>query len=232
MLERQPKATSLSVSNGIRTHTEQGEYNAEERMDTIGIEPAPYCESMPDGPALSIRRIWEARDGTPVLLRAIEHGDLEIERDLVDRLSSQSRYMRLMSARKPTDDEMVRWTCIDRQREGAVIATIWAGGHERLIGVARYAMNDGESDIAECAIVIDDAWHRQGLGRALLSSLIDLAGRSGIKRMVGTTLSENDAMIGLARSLGFSLFREAGVAFVTNLRLDLDARHSALPDEA
>ncbi|WP_422389458.1 GNAT family N-acetyltransferase [Burkholderia pyrrocinia] len=51
----------------------------------------------------------------------------------------------------------------------------------------RYALNDGETDVVECAIVIDDAWHRQGLGRALLSSLIDLAGRSGMKRMVGTT---------------------------------------------
>ncbi|NTX28024.1 GNAT family N-acetyltransferase [Burkholderia pyrrocinia] len=231
-MTRQPKAMSLSVPNGIQPHAGQRENHAEVRMDTTGIEPAPYREAMPDTPALSIRHIWEARGGTPILLRAIEHSDLEIERDLVDRLSSQSRYMRLMSARKPTEDEMVRWTRIDRRREGAVIATIRAGDRERLIGVARYAMNDGETDVVECAIVIDDAWHRQGLGRALLSSLIDLAERSGMKRVVGTTLSENDAMIGLARSLGFRLSREPGAAFVTNLRLDLDARHSALPGEA
>lgn len=190
-------------------------------MNTIGIERAPYRETMPDAPALSIRRIWEAKDRTPILLRAVEHSDLEIERDLVDRLSSQSRYMRLMSARKPTDDEMIRWTRIDRRREGAVMATIWAAGRERLIGVARYAMNDGETDVVECAIVIDDAWHRQGLGRALLSSLVDLAGRSGMKRMVGTMLSENYAMIGLARSLGFSLSRDAGAAFLMHLSRDL-----------
>ncbi|MEN2469581.1 GNAT family N-acetyltransferase [Burkholderia sp. GS2Y] len=195
-------------------------------MDTIEIEQAPSRDAVPDAPALSIRHIWEARDQTPVLLRAIEHRDLEIERDLVDRLSNQSRYMRLMSARKPTEDEMVRWTRIDRRREGAVIATIRPGGREQLIGVARYAMNDGESDAVECAIVIDDAWQRQGLGRALLSSLIDLARRSGMKCMVGTTLSENDAMTGLARSLGFTLSREPGAAFVTNLRLDLDASHA------
>lgn len=198
-------------------------------METIEIEPAPCREATPDAPALSIRRIWAATDGTPVLLRAIEHSDLEIERDLVDRLSSQSLYMRLMSARKPTEDEMIRWTRIDRRREGAVMATIRTGGRERLIGVARYAMNDGETDVVECAIVIDDAWHRQGLGRALLSSLIDLAERSGMKRMVGTTWSENDAMTGLARSIGFRLSREPGAAFVTNLRLDLGIRHSALP---
>lgn len=142
--------------------------------------------------------------------------------------------MRLMSVRKPTEDEMIRWTRIDRRREGAVIATITHDGRERLIGVAapRYAMDDGETDVVECAIVIDDAWQRQGLGRVLLSSLIDLAGRSGMKRIVGTTLSENVAVIGLARSLGFGLSREPGAAFVTDLTFDLDTRRSEVTSEA
>ncbi|ODQ32603.1 hypothetical protein BGV65_15925 [Burkholderia ubonensis] len=179
-----------------------------------------------------MRRIWKATDGTPVLLRAIEHVDLEIERELVGRLSSHSCYMRLMSARKPTEDEMIRWTRIDRRREGAVVATIGADGHERLIGVARYAMDDGETDVAECAIVIDDLWQRQGLGRELLSSLIDLAGRSGMKRIVGTTLSESAAVLALARSLGFRLSREPGAAFVTDLRLDLDRCRPEVTSEA
>ncbi|MDR0243052.1 MAG: GNAT family N-acetyltransferase [Burkholderia sp.] len=201
-------------------------------MDTIEIERASYRETGPDAPALSIRRIWEATDGAPVLLRAIEHGDLEIERELVGRLSSHSRYMRLMSARKPTEDEMIRWTRIDRRREGAVIATITRDGRERLIGVARYAMDDGETDVAECAIVIDDTWQRQGLGRVLLSSLIDLAHRSGMRQMVCTMLSENDAMKGLARSVGFRLSHQPGAAFVTDLRLDLDTCRSTPASEA
>ncbi|WP_196766855.1 GNAT family N-acetyltransferase [Burkholderia territorii] len=195
-------------------------------MDTIETEQAPNSGTGPDASALGIRRIWAARDRTPVLLRAIEPGDLEIERDLVGRLSSQSCYMRLMSVRKPTEDELVRWTRIDRRREGAVVATIRSDGSDRLIGVARYAADDGETDVVDCAIVIDDAWHRQGLGRVMLSSLIDLAGRSGMKRIVGKTWSENRAMLGLARSLGFRLSREAEIASVTNLRLDLDARDS------
>ncbi|UIY59766.1 GNAT family N-acetyltransferase [Burkholderia cepacia] len=133
---------------------------------------------------------------------------------------------------KPTEDEMIRWTRIDRRREGAVIATITHDGRERLIGMARYTMDDGETDVVECAIVIDDAWQRQGLGRVLLSSLIDLAGRSDMKRIVGTTLSENVAVIGLARSLGFGLSREPGAAFVTDLTFDLDTRRSEVTSEA
>ncbi|MDN7589976.1 GNAT family N-acetyltransferase [Burkholderia seminalis] len=190
-------------------------------------EQAACVTAGQDAPALGVRRIWGAKDGTPILLRAIEPGDLDIERDLVDRLSSRSRYMRLMSARKPTEDELIRWTCIDRRREGAVIATDWAGGRERLIGVARYAMEDEATEVVECAIVIDDQWQRQGLGRVLLSSLIDLARRSGMRQMVGTMLTENSAMKGLARSVGFTLSRQPGRAFVTDLRLDLDTRWGA-----
>lgn len=194
-------------------------------MNVTGIERTSYRSVVPDAPAESIRHVWEAGNGTPVLVRAIECGDLEIERGFVNRLSKQSRYMRLMSGRVPTDDELYRWTHIDRQREGAVIATIWAGGCEQLIGVARYVMGDGEFDVAECAIVIDDAWQRQGLGYALMSSLVDLAGRSGVKRLLGTTLSENGAMIGLARKFGFKLSRDREMAVVTNLLLDLDSQN-------
>ncbi|KWZ35367.1 hypothetical protein WS64_07395 [Burkholderia anthina] len=157
-------------------------------MDTMAPEWAACVTARQDAPAFGVRRVRDARDGTPILLRAIEPDDLDIERELVDRLSSRSRYLRLMSARKPTEDELIRWTRIDRRREGAVIATIRAGGRERLIGVARYAIDDGSTEIVECAIVIDDAWQRQGLGRMLLSSLIDLARRSGMRQMVGTML--------------------------------------------
>ncbi|CAB3788396.1 hypothetical protein LMG28688_02680 [Paraburkholderia caffeinitolerans] len=197
-------------------------------MNATGIDRTSYQGVVPDAPAQSIRHVWEANDGTSVLLRAIECGDLEIERGFVNRLSKQSRYMRLMSGRVPTEGELYRWTHIDRQREGAVIATILADGCEQLIGVARYAMNEDEFDIAECAIVIDDAWHRQGLGYSLMSSLVDLAARSGVKRLLGTMLSENGAMSGLARKLGFKLSRDREMAFVTNLLLDLDTRYHAV----
>jgi RimJ/RimL family protein N-acetyltransferase len=54
-----------------------------------------------------------------------------------------------------------------------------------------------------------------------LIDLIDLARRSGMTRLVGTTLSENAAMIGLGRRLGFRSSRQPGVAYLTELTLDL-----------
>ncbi|WP_179405396.1 GNAT family N-acetyltransferase [Burkholderia guangdongensis] len=196
-------------------------------MDTIAIEGSRASATAPDALAETVRHVWHAKDGTPVLVRAIEPDDFAIERDFVCGLSKESGYMRLMSGREPTADEMVRWTHIDWRREGAVIAAVRLDGRERQIGVARYAMNDGEFDTAEFAIVISDAWHGRGLGGELLSSLIDLAARSGVKRLFGTTLSENHAMIGLARRFGFTAYHERGAAFITELTLDLHSRSPA-----
>ena len=135
-------------------------------------------------------------------------------------LSRDTSYQRLMSARTPTEAELRRWTDIDREREGAMIATVFVGGREKQIGVARYVIESGD-DRAEFAIVLNDAWQGSGLGRQLMSALIDLARHSGIRQLFGTTFSENAAMLALARRLGFKPSRVPGAGFLTMLKLAL-----------
>ena len=163
---------------------------------------------------------WTGADGTSVVVRPIEPDDFEREREFVAGLSRHTRYQRLMSARTPQVAELQRWTRIDPEREGALIATVNSDGRERQIGVARYAMDDVD-DEADFAIVIGDAWQGKGLGPHLLSALIDRARRSGLRRLYGTTFSENNAMRSLARRLGFKLSLEPGTAFLTRLSLEL-----------
>jgi L-amino acid N-acyltransferase YncA len=165
-------------------------------------------------------RTWQAADGTEVLIRAIEPGDFELEQTFVNGLSRSTSYMRLMSGRWPTEEEIRRWTEIDRQREGAIIATVSVEGKLQQVGVARYAVEERENE-AEMAIVISDAWQHRGLGMQLLSSLIDLARRSGMKRLVGTALSENEAMLNLGRRLGFRVSLKPEAPYITELWLDL-----------
>ncbi|KXU91188.1 hypothetical protein CI15_00975 [Paraburkholderia monticola] len=173
-----------------------------------------------DMSAQANRYWWLAGDGTKVLLRPIDPRDFELERDFVRGLSRTTRYLRLLSGRQPSTDEIRRWTEIDRSREGAVIATVRMDGLERQIGVARYAAQPGERE-AEIAIVLSDAWQGHGLGVTLLASLIELARQSGMIRLFGTTLSENAAMIALGRRLGFRPSRQRGAAYLTELSLDL-----------
>jgi acetyltransferase len=153
---------------------------------------------------------------TPAV-RKIRADDYLRLRDFVRGLSRDTSYKRLMSGRTPSDEEIRRWAAIEPGRECALVAL----ADDRIVGVARYAMEpDGETDFA---IVLADGWQGRGLGRELMTRLIAQARSRGVRRLTGTTLSENTAMVALARRLGFSTRRAPGAAFATLLALELAA---------
>ena len=163
---------------------------------------------------------WVAADGTVVTIRPIRAADLALEQEFVSGLSAPTGYQRLMSTRRPSLEELVRFTDIDREHELALIATTPAQGRERQIGVARYVKESSPGE-AEFAIVVSDDWQGRGLGTRLLASLVAAATSRGVRRLVGTTLSENAGMLALGRKLGFKLASDPRSAMITNLTLDL-----------
>ena len=166
---------------------------------------------------------WVAADGTVITIRPISAADLALEQEFVDGLSASTGYQRLMSARHPSIEELRRFTDINLERELALIATASVQGRERQIGVARYVKEESSPSEAEFAIVLSDDWQGRGLGTRLLSGLLAAAKSHGVRRVVGTTMSENRAMLAVARKLGFKLAADPGSATITNLTLDLAA---------
>ena len=164
---------------------------------------------------------WSAADGTLVTIRPISAADLSLEREFVDGLSSATGYQRLMSARRPSLDELKRWTDIDPEHECALIATTGIGAAVRQIAVARY-VRESSGRGAEFAVVIGDDWQGRGLGTQLLSALVRHAKRQGVRRLFSTTLSTNTAMLALARRLGFRSAADPRSATITNLALDIE----------
>ena len=148
---------------------------------------------------------WQPAAGPAVTLRPIRPEDAEMERAFVRKLSPESRYFRFMDTlRELTPAMLVRFTQIDYDREMAFVATVPEGGGEAEIGVVRYIANpDGES--CEFAIVIADEWHRKGLGRRLMSQVIDVARARGLRSMIGHVLSENRGMLQMCQGLGFAI---------------------------
>lgn len=155
-----------------------------------------------------------------VTVRAIRATDLGHMREFVQHLSRHSAYLRLLSPRTPTEDEMRHWTDVDGEHEFALVATVAEGEGERQVGVARYVKEPG-SDAAEFAIVLADDWQGRGLGRELLVQLIDAAARHGVQRLFGVTLSENRSMVALARKLGFRTRRSPESAMLMVVERDL-----------
>jgi RimJ/RimL family protein N-acetyltransferase len=162
---------------------------------------------------------WTAGDGTAITIRPIGAADLALEEEFVNALSAATGYQRLMSARRPSPEELKRFTDIDHERELALIAITTVRGKERQIGVARYVKTSTAS--AEFAIVLSDDWQKRGLGSKLLASLLAAAKREGLRRIYGSTLTVNRGMLALARKLGFELALDPRSATITNLTLDL-----------
>ncbi|MGH2608748.1 MAG: GNAT family N-acetyltransferase [Tepidiformaceae bacterium] len=89
----------------------------------------------------------------------------------------------------------------------------------RVVGFAyltRYSPKSGWRFTRENTIYIDADWRGRGVGRVLLTGLIDEARRIGVHLVVASITNENEASIRLHASLGFEIvgtFREAGYKF-------------------
>jgi hypothetical protein len=66
---------------------------------------------------------WAAADGTVITIRPIGAADLPLEAEFVNGLSASTGYRRLMSPRRPSHEELRRFTNIDDERELALIAS-------------------------------------------------------------------------------------------------------------
>jgi len=163
---------------------------------------------------------WTAADGTAVAIRPIAVDDFELELAFTQALSPASGYQRLLSARRLSRAEIERLVGVDGDCEVALIATTLQEGRERQVGVARF-VREACGETAEIALVVADEWQGRGLGRRLLHGLIASARRHGVRHLVGTTLSDNVAMVGLAHALGFHTAMDRGWATLTNVSMRL-----------
>ncbi len=160
---------------------------------------------------------WGGLDLSEVRFRSIRASDFGILHSFVHHLSPETGYKRLLSPRMPTDDELHRWSAIDPATECALIAVTGPENQEELIGVARFVVESPAE--ADFAIVLADAWQGLGLGRELMSRLIDAARLYGLRKVSGHVLATNTGMLALARRMGFVVSRRSGI--VSTLSLDL-----------
>jgi len=143
-------------------------------------------------------------DGQTLTLRAIRAEDEHALQIGFTQLSPDEVRMRFMYPLKAmTHDLGARLTQLDYDREIAlVLADLQPPGQSRLFGVVRASFAPGLST-AEFAIVIPKQLSGQGLGRRLLTRIMELSRQAGVRSMYGDTLPENQAMRALARKLGF-----------------------------
>jgi GNAT superfamily N-acetyltransferase len=141
-------------------------------------------------------------DGSRVTIRPLNPQDIGIEREFIMRLSPQARHLRFLSSfAAPSEQLLERLTKLDDATEAAFVALVIESGVEREVGVARMsAVGDGR---AEFAVTVRDDWQHKGLGTLLTKYVIEAARQRGLIALYSVDASENGAMNGFAKTLGF-----------------------------
>jgi acetyltransferase len=148
-------------------------------------------------------RTGELRDGALIRLRPIRPEDEPLLRDMASHMSLEDLRLRFFAPIKDLSHQLTaRLSQIDYAREMALIAQPADGS--AALGVARYSA-DPDNKRAEFALAVRSDWHRRGLGRLLMLSLLDVARRRGVEALSGEVLRENGPMLSLCRSLDFSV---------------------------
>lgn len=83
--------------------------------------------------------------------------------------------------------------------EGSAFAALDSA--QTILGVVNLAWLS--SDTAEVAVIVRSDYKRRGIGRALLAHALQWAEDRGLTHVVGHVLPENEAMLALARVMGF-----------------------------
>jgi acetyltransferase len=169
--------------------------------------PQPLVRSKPGLPSADARHgsRTRLRDGRQVLIRPIRPTDREALKRLFLALSPASSRLRFHAAVKEVPERLLRELTKPDQREhvGFIAEADGpaAGEGPLLVAEARFVRCPG-SDAAEFALVVADGWRRVGLGSSLTQTLLHHARLSGVRRLCGDTLVDNETFQRFMRSLG------------------------------
>ncbi len=160
-------------------------------------------------------------DGQTLQVRPIQPEDEPRLRQFFSDADPADVRLRFFMARRVwVHSELARFSQIDYDREMTFVALATQNGAEpRIVGEVR-TVTDPDNCQSEFAIMVDSKIKGKGLGRALMDKMIRYLRGRGTERLVGECLQYNDAMAGLARSVGFSVTPQPG-GETTLLSLDL-----------
>jgi acetyltransferase len=163
---------------------------------------------------------WQTPAGASLLIRPVGPDDAGRELRFIESLSPQTRYERVFAHRGLLPGELRQLVRFDVRREIGLLAATDAPEEEQIVAVARLKKSaDGRQ--CEFALVVGDAWQRQGVGERLLRRLLAVARLAGMKQVIGVTLATNASMKALCRKLGFTVQPDPADATLTLLSIEL-----------
>jgi acetyltransferase len=158
-----------------------------------------------------LERIESVRGFESAVLRPIRPEDAAALEDLLAKSMPEDTRLRFFAPlRKLAPRQLARMTQIDYDREMALVLMARSGpSASELIGVV-HLIGDPDNERAEFAILVRSDLHRRGIGRLLMTRLIEYARARGLSELFGHVLRENAPMLGLCNDLGLHVSASPG----------------------
>lgn len=143
------------------------------------------------------------KNGREVTLRPILPSDGPGLVDLFGRMSAQSLYLRFLQRLPALPEALLqRLLQVDYDRAFALVAVSREAERDALVAVARYAQaRPGEP--ADLALAVRDDWQQLGLGKALMSALIEIGKAHGLAHFGSMMDPHNQRMRHILTALGY-----------------------------
>ena len=190
-------------------------------IDAVFDEPRALRTRLDPGPLMTLLC------GERVTVRPARPQDAGMIQDYIRGLFPDSRRSRFLGAlNELSANELYRMTHTDGCSYPALIAEHVDQGDCTMIGEARYAAApDGQH--CEFAISVHEAWRRKRLGTLLIEAVSFRARALGLRHLVGDVFRSNEAMIALARKIGFVVLGSAEDARLVKITKDLSLEYSS-----
>jgi acetyltransferase len=145
--------------------------------------------------AMQLAKRFTTKDDVGVWVRLLRQKDTPYLVDLFEHMGSESRYRRFHQAADNIPLEQV-WleaeriaTAVPDEQLGLIAFSSLPGEGEVAVGVARVVWLSGKT--AEVAMSVRDDRQGQGIGKRLLSMVLELAQLMGAEMVVGTIQNDN-----------------------------------------
>lgn len=148
-----------------------------------------------------LARAHELDSGLTVRLRLARPTDAPQVRGFLERQSAETLSRRFFTAMPRIAQATVRhFTHYDPRQSLIVAATALIEDREEIVGLADVALL--ETGLAEIGVLVDDAHHGEGIGRALSEAIAWLAVQRGATHLKAEMAERNVPMLRLMQRLG------------------------------
>lgn len=148
------------------------------------------------------------KTGLKIFLRPVELSDESLVKNFFNKLSIESLCRRFLSLRKNMlGDFLQKFFIINFNIEMKILVIIDQNRNEEVVGVGQFHIYSGAS-FAEVALIVSDNYQNQGIGRELLTYMMQLAKKKGLKGFEGIVQMDNWPILHICKTIGFGTFEK------------------------